>query len=102
MCTIYDFITLVPISLPGKHAEDDDGLILGILWVWYMCLCYEVTLTKNLREGLMFLDDHMSTSRRNEKHLKVTFAKFVVAAAATAVEGSRWVKKDKTDTGKMS
>lgn len=46
-----------------------------------MCSCYEVTLTKNLREGLMFLDDHMSSSRRNEKHLKVTFAKFVAAAA---------------------
>lgn len=32
----------------------------------------------------MFLDDHMSSSRRNEKHLKVTFAKFVAAAAAAA------------------
>lgn len=64
-----------------------------------MCLCYvKVTLTKNLREGLMFLDHHMSTSRRNEKHLKVTFAKF---AAAAAVEGSRRVKKDKTETGKI-
>lgn len=30
----------------------------------------------------MFLDDHMSSSRRNEKHLKVTFAKFVAAAEA--------------------
>lgn len=29
----------------------------------------------------MFLDDHMSSSRRNEKHLKVTFAKFVEAPA---------------------
>lgn len=29
----------------------------------------------------MFLDGHMSSSRRNEKHLKVTFAKFVAAAA---------------------
>lgn len=34
----------------------------------------------------MFLDDHMSSSRGNEKHLKVTFAKFVAAAAAAEAE----------------
>lgn len=34
----------------------------------------------------MFLDDHMSSSRRNIKHLKVTFAKFAAAAAAGAEE----------------
>lgn len=32
----------------------------------------------------MLLDDHMSSSRWNEKHLKVTFAKFVAAAAAAS------------------
>lgn len=44
----------------------------------------------------MFLDDHMSSSRRNKKHLKVTFAKFVAAAAEAEV------RKDKTETGKLS
>lgn len=34
----------------------------------------------------MFLDDHMSSSRRNIKHLKVTFAKCAAAAAAGAEE----------------
>lgn len=34
----------------------------------------------------MFLDDHMSSSRRNIKHLKVTFAKFAAAAAAAGGE----------------
>lgn len=29
----------------------------------------------------MLLDDHMSSSRRNVKHLKVAFTKFVAAAA---------------------
>lgn len=55
--------------------------------ILFMCLCLQVRLTKNLRGGLMFLDDHMSSSRRNKKHLKVTFAKFVAAAAAEE-EGS--------------
>lgn len=30
----------------------------------------------------MLLDGHKSSSRRNEKHLKVTFAQFAAAAAA--------------------
>lgn len=44
------------------------------------CDCIIKALTKILRGGLMFLDGHVSSSRRNEKHLKVTFAKFVAAA----------------------
>lgn len=47
-----------------------------------MCLSYDVTLTKNLRGGLVFLDGHMSRSRRDVKHLKVTFVVFDAAAAA--------------------
>ena len=34
----------------------------------------------------MFLDDHMSSSRRNEKHLKVTFVQ-IAAASAEVEEG---------------
>ena len=40
-----------------------------------------LSLTKNLRGGLMFLNDHMSSPRRDEKHLKVTFLRVCVAAA---------------------
>lgn len=35
----------------------------------------KVTLTKNLRGRLVFLDDHVSSSGGNEKHLKEAFAK---------------------------
>lgn len=34
----------------------------------------------------MFLDGHMSSSGRNIKHLKVTFAKYAAGAAAAAEE----------------
>lgn len=50
----------------------------------HVCVCLEVRLTKNLRRGLVFLDHHMSSSRRNKKHLKVTF---VTAAAGEAEAG---------------
>lgn len=56
-------------------------------------LCRELTLTKNLRGGLVFLDDHMSSSRRNIKHLKVTFAKFAAAAAGAEELGKRRQKQ---------
>lgn len=42
------------------------------IFVSVICLC-DITLTKNLRGGLMFLDDDMSSSGRNEKHLKGAF-----------------------------
>lgn len=41
-------------------------------------------LTKNLRGGLVFLDDHMSRSRRNKKHLQETFGQFAPEAAEAA------------------
>lgn len=49
----------------------------------------------------MFLDDDMSSSRRNEKHLKVTFAKFAAAAAAAEAEDGG-LGKIKTERGRLS
>lgn len=55
----------------------------------------DVTLTKNVRGGLVFLDDHTSRSGRNEKHLKGAFAKFAAAAVASAAgEQGGGVRKD--------
>lgn len=73
----------LPISLLRRHEEDGKELFK----ISYMCSSLKITLTKNVRGGLMFLDDHMSSSRRNEKHLKVTFAKFAASAAAEAGRG---------------
>lgn len=53
----------------------------------------ELRLTKNLRGGLVFLDDHMSSSRRNIKHLKVTFAKYAAAAAEAVAAGAEELGK---------
>lgn len=56
-------------------------------------LCRALTLTKNLRGGLVFLDDHMSSSRRNIKHLKVT-----LSSSSSGGGGSGGVRKEKTET----
>lgn len=61
----------VPISLPEDSGNELCVTIL--ILISFICLSFEVRLTKNLRGGLMFLDDHMSSSRRNKKHLKETF-----------------------------
>lgn len=92
LCKIYDFTQYLPISLLRRHEEDGKELFK----ISYMCSSLKITLTKNVRGRLMFLDDHMSSSGRNEKHLKVTFAKFAAAAAAEAGRGG--VRKDKTET----
>lgn len=47
-------------------------------------LALQVRLTKKLRRGLVLLDGHMSSSRWNEKHLKVTFVTVAAAAAGAA------------------
>lgn len=54
-------------------------------------LCCALTLTKNLRGGLVFLDDHMSSPRRNIKHLKVTLS-------SSSGGRSGGVRKEKTET----
>lgn len=41
----------------------------------------------------MFLDDHMSSSRWNIKHLKVTFAKCAAAAAGAEELGKKRQKE---------
>lgn len=55
-------------------------------------LCRALTLTKNLRGGLVFLDDHMSSPRRNIKHLKVTLS------SSSSGGRSGGVRKEKTET----
>lgn len=45
----------------------------------------------------MLLDGHMSSSRRNEKHLKVTFV--TAAAAAAAVAAAEEEEEQKAEAG---
>ncbi len=97
---IYDLAVYVPIRFQlWKDAEDGAVLFLGILRFPSRVCIKKVRLTKNLRGRLMFLDDHMSSSRRNMKHLKVAFCQ-VCSSGGRSRRGG--VRKDKTETGKFS
>lgn len=94
----HDFTRHAPDSPPWKQKDAGD-VVSRSLHFPYVCLCEEVALTEVLRGGLVFLDGHMSSSRRNQKHLKVTFAEIVAAASAAEAEA---VRKDEKDTEMLS
>lgn len=51
--------------------------------LWDLDQIQDETLTKNMRGSLVFLDKHMSSTRRDVKHLKVAYTCVVIKQKKT-------------------